>query len=81
MWGLGHWAPASFQQRTIPDQRHRKIHKPVVNNQDHKKEKVMKYEKPEITMTEQAVQAIQTVTKMGQHFDTQPSNAAYRSDE
>jgi hypothetical protein len=41
----------------------------------------MKYEKPEITVTEQAVQAIQAVTKMGQHFDTQPSNAAYRSDE
>jgi hypothetical protein len=41
----------------------------------------MKYEKPEITVMEQAVQAIQSVAKMGEHFDTQPSNAAYRSDE
>jgi hypothetical protein len=41
----------------------------------------MKYEKPEITVTEEAVQAIQSGAKMGEHFDTQPSNAAYRSDE
>jgi hypothetical protein len=41
----------------------------------------MKYEKPEIVVMEQAIQAIQSVTKMGENFDTQPSNAAYRSDE
>jgi hypothetical protein len=41
----------------------------------------MKYEKPEITVIENAVEAIQSVAKMGESFDTQPSNAAYRSDE
>lgn len=41
----------------------------------------MKYEKPQIVTIEDAVKAVQTVAKMGQHFDIQPSNAAYTADE
>jgi len=41
----------------------------------------MKYEKPEIVLVEDAVEAVRTVAKMGQHFDTQPSSAAYSIDE
>jgi hypothetical protein len=41
----------------------------------------MKYEKPEIILVEDAAEAVQTVAKMGQHFDTQPSSSAYSIDE
>jgi hypothetical protein len=41
----------------------------------------MKYEKPEIVVTDAALSAIQNSAKMGPDFDTQPSNAAYQSDE
>lgn len=41
----------------------------------------MKYEKPEVVVIEDAVRAIQASTKMGEQFDTRPSNGAYRCDE
>jgi hypothetical protein len=41
----------------------------------------MKYEKPEILQQEPAVRVIQNSVKMGPDFDTQPSDATYRSDE
>jgi hypothetical protein len=41
----------------------------------------MKYEKPQIVVVEDAVQTVQASVKMGEQFDTKPSNAAYRSDE
>jgi|SRR6185295_2834524 len=37
----------------------------------------MKYEKPEITAIHDAVETVQGFAKMGQHFDTRPSNGAY----
>jgi hypothetical protein len=41
----------------------------------------MKYEKPEITVLDEAITAIQNTVKSGPDIDTQPSDAAYRSDE
>ena len=41
----------------------------------------MKYEKPEITAIRDAVEAVQGFAKMGEQFDTQPSNGAYSADE
>ena len=41
----------------------------------------MKYEKPEILLLEPALRAIQNSVKMGPDFDTQPSDATYKSDE
>jgi hypothetical protein len=41
----------------------------------------MKYEKPEIVTIDDALKAVQNVAKMGDHFDTRPSNAAYTADE
>ena len=41
----------------------------------------MKYEKPEITAIHDAVEAVQDFAKMGQYFDIQPSNSAYRANE
>jgi len=41
----------------------------------------MNYEKPKIIAIANAVQAVQSAAKMGEHFDTQPSNAAYTSEE
>ena len=41
----------------------------------------MKYEKPEIVVIGTAAFAIQSSVKMGPDFDTQPSDAAYKSDE
>jgi hypothetical protein len=41
----------------------------------------MKYEKPEIFVIVTAVGAIQSSVKMGPDLDTQPSDAAYKSDE
>jgi hypothetical protein len=50
--------------------------------ENHRKEvRTMKYEKPEIVVTETALLAVQGSAKMGPDFDTQPSDAAYRSDE
>jgi hypothetical protein len=41
----------------------------------------MKYEKPEVTVLDQAITAIQNTVKSGPDIDTRPSDAAYRSDE
>jgi len=41
----------------------------------------MKYEKPEIVAIHDAAEAVQDFAKMGQQFDTQPSNGAYSADE
>ena len=46
-----------------------------------KEVKQMKYEKPEITVLDEAITAIQNTVKSGPDIDTQPSDAAYRSDE
>ena len=41
----------------------------------------MKYEKPEVTVLEQAITAIQNTVKSGPDIDTQPSVAAPAPDE
>ena len=41
----------------------------------------MKYEKPEINAIHDAVEAVQGFAKMGEQFDTRPSNGAYSADE
>ena len=41
----------------------------------------MKYEKPEVVVLDEAINAIQNTAKRGPDVDIRPSDAAYRSDE
>jgi hypothetical protein len=41
----------------------------------------MKYEKPEVVVLDDAIQAVQSTTKHGPNIDVLPSAAAYQSDE